>query len=321
MDKKWDILGVGSATVDEFLVVDRFPTADSKQELAAVDRQGGGLIATAVVAAARLGVRCAYADVLGEDDLSQWIEADLQREGVDVSLVVRHPAVQPIRAFIIVAEQTRTILFTKAGRQDYAKDYPPLEAVQAARVLLLDDVNQANIPHLLRAARTARVTGIPVVADFEAAPQAELLHEVDHLVVSAHYAEQVTGRIDPTEALQKLWHDQRSAVVITYGADGSWFITSEGKPTHQPAFAVAAVDTTGCGDVFHGAYAAALIWGWNIDQRVRFASACAALNATQLGGRKGIPTLAQAEAFLASSADAAVHGIPLAKDPPSTASA
>src|SRR5688572_17792140 len=102
MNAAWDILGMGSATVDEFLMVDKFPLPDTKQEVLAVDRQGGGLVPTALVAAARLGLRCAAVDILGEDDLSRWIVADLQREGIDTSLIQHHPESRPIHAFVIV---------------------------------------------------------------------------------------------------------------------------------------------------------------------------------------------------------------------------
>jgi len=85
-------------------------------------------------------------------------------------------------------------------------------------------------------------------------------------------------------------------VAVTCGAKGCYYVTSENPaaPRHQPAFKVQAVDTTGCGDVFHGAYAAALARGMSAPDRIRFAAAAAALKATQSGGAQGgIPTLAQ----------------------------
>jgi len=303
MQNSYDILGIGSATVDEFLVVDRFPVEDSKQAVLHVDRQGGGLVSTALVAAARLGVRCAYADVMGVDEDSRWIEADMQREGIDTSLVVHHPDARPIHAFIVVAQDqsTRTILYTTAGQQPYAPDYPPADAIRTARVLLLDDVNQLSIPQLVRAVKIARAAGIPVVADFELQPHAELLHVVDHLIVSLRYAEKVTGVGEPVAAARALWHNARAAVVVTCGVDGSWALTGDGTPIHQPAFPVQAVDTTGCGDVFHGAYAAALTWGYDLRERLRWAAASAALKARALGGRRGIAGWAEVGEFVKTS--------------------
>jgi sugar/nucleoside kinase (ribokinase family) len=71
-----------------------------------------------------------------------------------------------------------------------------------------------------------------------------------------------------------------------------------GRVAHQPAFPVAVVDTTGCGDVFHGAYAAGLVRGLGVMERVRLAAAAAALKATRPGGQAGAPTLAEVEQFL-----------------------
>lgn len=303
MNTQWDVLGIGCSTVDDFLVVDPFPTPDTKQEVVTVDRQGGGLVATALVAVARLGARCAYVGVVGEDEASRWIEEDLQREGIDTSLVEHQPDAQPIHAFIIVAGQTRTILYTVGGKKQHSRpDYPPLEVISAARVLLVDDVIRANIPQVIRAAKTARAADIPVIADFEMQPHEELLAVVDHLIVSAHFAERVTGKKDPADAASALWQEGRAAVIVTCGTQGCWYLTSENaSPTHFPAFTVETVDTTGCGDVFHGAYAASLAWGWTLEQRIRLGSACAAMKATQLGGRRGIPALAEVEKFLKTS--------------------
>jgi len=96
-----------------------------------------------------------------------------------------------------------------------------------------------------------------------------------------------------------LWDMGKAAVVVTCGAEGSWWI-GEGvqAPVHQPAFAVEVVDTTGCGDVFHGAYAAAWVRGLPLGERVRVASAAAALKATQPGGQTGSPRWDEVQAFL-----------------------
>jgi sugar/nucleoside kinase (ribokinase family) len=89
-------------------------------------------------------------------------------------------------------------------------------------------------------------------------------------------------------------------VIVTCGSEGCWYV-SPVAPTsavHQAAFAVPVVDTTGCGDVFHGAYSAALVRGLDVSSRIRFAAAAAALKASQRGGQAGIPTRAAVEEFL-----------------------
>ena len=90
---------------------------------------------------------------------------------------------------------------------------------------------------------------------------------------------------------------------ITDGANGAWFATENGDDVfHQAAFPVSVVDTTGCGDVFHGAFLFAHSRGWSIRDCARFASAAAALNATALGGRGKIATLGEIGEFLQGAA-------------------
>jgi sugar/nucleoside kinase (ribokinase family) len=300
MNIRWDVLGLGSATVDDLLYVDSFPTPDTKMPAQSIQRHGGGLTATGLVAVARLGARAAFAGVLGHDETSRWVEDDLKREGVDVSQVVHYEDAKPIHAVIIVEQEkrTRTILYAIPGRVGADEHRPSEDIIRSTRVLYVDDFGMAG--HI-RAAKIARREGIPIVGDFEReqTPRLpELIDLVDHLIVSAGFAARYAGLTDPTEAARKLWHDRRAMVAVTCGEEGSWYYTGEGKPRQQPAFHVAVVDTTGCGDVFHGAYAAALTWDMSLEERIRFASATAALKATQPGGRQGIPGREQVQAFL-----------------------
>ncbi len=297
-----DILGLGCVAVDDLLYVAAYPAPDAKVQVRRRDRQCGGLTATALVAAARLGAHCAYAGVLGEDDDSRFVRDTFRREGVVVDHLVSRPGARPIRSTIIVDEGqlTRTIFYDLAGSVGADPELPPADVIRSARVLLVDHY---GVEGIIRATQIAHEADIPVVADFERSDRPrfpELLALVDHLVISRGFAEKLTGAPEPTEALPKLWSAKRQAVVITCGDAGCWYRgADEAKsPRHQPAFPVTAVDTTGCGDVFHGAYAVALARGLDLPARVRFASAAAALKAMQPGGQAGIPTRAATEAFL-----------------------
>jgi sugar/nucleoside kinase (ribokinase family) len=299
-----DVLGLGCAAVDDLLYVDAYPPADAKVRVRRRERQCGGLTATALVAAARLGARCAYAAILGTDADSEFVIASLGREGIDVGHVVRREGARPIHSTIIVDEGrlTRTIFFDLAGSVGADPELPPAEVIRSARVLYVDHY---GIEGMVRSARIARSAGIPVVADLERNEWPgfpELLGLVDHLIVSRDFAERLTGDGDPARAVGKLWAADRQAVVVTCGAEGCWYRgPGPDGVRHHPAFAVRAVDTTGCGDVFHGAYAEALARGDDLGRRIRFASAAAALKATRPGGQAGIPTRAAVEAFLSDA--------------------
>jgi len=300
--KTWDVLGLGCVAVDDLLYVPSFPAADTKLQVLKYERQCGGITGTALVTAARLGARCAFAGLLGLDELSGVIEENFLQEGVDVSFAPRSKDACAVHGVIVVGMETasRNIFYRIDGRVGADDRLPEESIIQSARVLFLD---QYGMVGNLRAALIARAAGIPVVADFEDAcdPQfPELLRLVDHLVLPYDLAKEITNRESPEEAAVALWHQERHAVVITRGIAGSWFLGKDGVVEHQPAFEIQAVDTTGCGDVFHGAYAAALAQGATLSACVRLASAAAALKATQHGGQRGIPTRKQAEDFLRS---------------------
>ncbi len=289
---RYDVLGFGAIAVDDLLYVDGYPPADNKVRVVYRERQCGGLTGTALVAAARLGARCGYAGTLGEDPLSDEAAGSLRREGIDLQLCVRRPEARPAHSTIIVdrAHTTRTVFSSLGGALGPDPELPEPSRIRAATVLLVD---HHGLRGTLRVVRIARRHGIPVVADFErdAGPGFQrLLWLVDHLVISERFAGQLTGGADPATAAELLWHPVHAAVVVTCGGAGSWYVCgSSGTARHQPAFAVEAADTTGCGDVFHGAYAAALSEGMPVPESVRFASAAAALKAKARGGQAGIP--------------------------------
>jgi sugar/nucleoside kinase (ribokinase family) len=304
MEAAMDVLGLGCVAVDDLLYVAEYPPADAKVQVRRRERQCGGLTGTALVAAARSGARCAFGGILGQEEFSRFVLDTFSREGIDVSHCVRREGVRPIHTTIIVDEgrHTRTIFFDLQGATGADPQSPPEEVIRLARVLFVDHY---GIEGMTRAARIACAAGIPVVADFERHEWPgfdDLLRLVDHLIVSQEFASRLTGESGPAAAVTALGADRRTAVVVTCGADGCWYAGRDetaGVPTHQPAFAVPVVDTTGCGDVFHGAYAAALARGQSLAERVRYATVAAALKATQAGGQAGIPTRAAVEAFLA----------------------
>jgi sulfofructose kinase len=302
MSGEIDVLGLGAVAVDDLIYLDGFPKPDSKGPIRREERHRGGLAGTALVAARRMGRACAYAGALGDDELSRFITDGFAAEGVSVEHVVRRPGARPYHSTILVdmGSTTRTILFNLENVIGADPDAPPGDVVRSARVLLVD---HTGLPGMVRAARIARAAGIPVVADLER-ESGELLPEIlalaDHLILPFDFARRITGAADGPSILRALWRADRAAVVVTRSAEGSWYLTAEepGRVYHQPSFHVREADTNGCGDVFHGVYAAGLSEGMAAADRIRFASAVAAVKATRPGGQKGIPVRAEAERFM-----------------------
>jgi len=298
---QFDVLGFGVVAVDELLYVDEYPPPDTKARVRRRVRQCGGLTGTAIVAAARLGCRAAYVGLLGRDELSQFVLDRFAQEGIDTNYRADRPDARPVQSTIVVDQlhKTRTIFASFEGAAGPDPAWPEAGVIRAARLILVD---HHGLEGTLRAARIARASGVAVVADIErdpGGPFAELLGLVDHLIVSERFATKWTGISDPARAAEALWHAGSAAVAVTCGAAGCWYVDpGDSRARHVPAFAVEVVDTTGCGDVFHGAYAAALAKGQALADRIRFASAVAALKATQHGGQAGIPTLTAVQEFL-----------------------
>lgn len=297
-----DVLGLGAIAVDDLLYVDHYPAAESKIRVRRRERQCGGQTGTALVAAARFGANCAYAGLLGDDSLSREVVANFAKEGIHTDWAALASDARPAHSTIIVDETalTRTVFAFVEGQLGPAPNSPAASLLRASGVLLID---HHGIAGSLRAAKIARETNRPIVADFERPgepPFDELLEMVDHLIVSAQFARRVTGVSDLPRAVAAFAGPQRRLVAVTCGAEGYhyWLSGNSDEVVHCPAFQVEVADTTGCGDVFHGVYAAALSQKTPPEECLRKASAAAALKAAQRGGQAGIPSREAIERFL-----------------------
>jgi ribokinase len=289
---RWDVLGLGAIAVDDLLFVDGYAEPDTKLPVCSERREGGGLAATALVAVARTGGSAAYLAMLGDDELSTFALAELERAGVDLALIRRRPGARPVHSRIVIDRLSgrRTIFYSTAGVVDPSPRDVTRDLVTSARVLVVDST---VVPAATRAAQLARDAGIPVVADLEHAAKdgvPGLMALVDHLIVGTRFAADVTG--DPPErAIHGLWRDDLAACVVTVGEDGCWYRAPEsgGQVVHVPAVRVQALDTNGCGDVFHGAYAARIAQGDGVPAAVQAATKMAAAKAARGSGWDAVP--------------------------------
>jgi sulfofructose kinase len=296
------VAGVGQCSLDILGRLPRYPAVDCKAELSEVLLQGGGPVATALVTLARLGVSSAFVGRVGGDDFGRRIRKELEQEGVDCRhLVVDETGTSQI-AFISVEQNSglRNIFWHAGSARELTAADLPLELIARCRVLHLDGLQQAAS---LAAAKEARRCGVITVLDGGSVREGtpELLSHIDHLVVSSRFARQLLGDRPPEKQLPELMAYGARAATVTVGKKGSYTLSREEGFFHQPAFAVQAVDTTGCGDVFHGGYIYGLLQDWSLSRAVRFAAACAALKTRALGGRTAIPGAEEVARFLLSN--------------------
>lgn len=294
-----DVVGLGCACLDFLGIVPHLPDQDDQVWMSDSTQQGGGMVSTALVTLSRLGVSTAFAGKVGNDMAGRAVKEEFDLYGVDSDqLVVERGATTPV-SMILVDESTgqRTIM-AGGTTVELSPSEVPAGMIADAKYLHLDTTGRQAA---LAAAEIARSAGVPVVLDADSLsrPQdiEELLRATDYLIASRVFTEALTGLTDPAEAAKTLAGYGSSVAIVTLGEAGSLTLAA-GRSFHTPAFPVEVVDTTGAGDVYHGAYLFGLLQEWSLEKTAVFASAVAALSCTRLGGRTGIPDLRSALDFL-----------------------
>lgn len=258
---------------------------------------GGGPAATAAVAAAKLGPEVDFIGRVGDDDTGNRLLAELECLGVNTRYVRRIEQARSSQSAILVDQHGERIII----------NYPSPDLPVSATWLQAIDFSQWDVvladvrwhDGAKQAFTLARQAGVITVLDADVTPQdiADLVALSDHSAFSAPGLQRLTGNADADAALVNAQTLTKGHVYVTQGGQGCLWLEN-GSLHHQPGFAVSVVDTTGAGDVFHGALAVSLAQG---AEAVRFASGVAALKCTKPGGRAGIPDCDQTRSFLSLS--------------------
>lgn len=290
------VLGIGVSAVDIIGKTYGFPEPDGYSLLLEYDRQVGGMVSNALVSLSRLGVPTTWLGKVGDDEFGQVILEDMQREGVGLEVVTDAANPSPL-SLIIVDSQTgaRSINFRPGCSFSYGADVPP-RVLDGAEMIHLDGFFPDAA---IQAARFGRGSGTTVSLDagMKFPELEELLNYVDVFIPNISVARELSGERRPEGCMKKLVELGPRTVVITMGAEGSLGHEDAGT-VRVDAVPVEVVDTTGCGDAYHGAFLYGELRGWGLESKMQFAGAYAALKATRLGGRKGLPSLAQMKEFL-----------------------
>jgi sulfofructose kinase len=292
-----DVVGVGINATDTIIRLPYFPAHDSKVEIIAADVKAGGQVASAMVACQRWGLRARYVGKIGDDAAGEFQFEEMAREGVEAQWITAKGCMSQ-SAYILVDEQTgeRTVLWKRDPNIALQPVDLRREWISGARALLVDGHDTAAAA---QAARWAKEEKIPVVGDFDNRyPGVEgLLEYVSFAVASKDFCERLTGEKDLLKSLSRIFSEFKcSLTAATLGRlgvlawDGSRFILC-------PGYVVKAVDTTGAGDIFHGAFVYGLVRGWGIEEILEFGCAAAAMNCLAAGARGGISTLEEIDKF------------------------
>ena len=282
------VVGIGINATDTVIQLPHFPTLDSKVEITSADVKAGGQVASAMVACRRWGLRARYAGKIGDDAAGQFQRQEMDREDVEAHwILARGEASQS--AFILVDEPSgeRTVLWKRDPAIALRPEDIRREWLEGSSALLVDGHDTAAAA---QAARWAREENIPIVADLDNryGGVEVLLPFVDYPITSRDFPGRLTGEKSLLQSLPKMCAKFNCrATGATLGRlgvivwDGVRFLLC-------PGFRVDTVDTTGAGDVFHGAFLYGLVGGWQMEEILEFSCAAAALNCKALGARGGI---------------------------------
>ena len=296
-----DVLCVGHASFDQVFSVPHHPLPDEKLFAEGLVLCGGGPAANAAVQGARLGVRTGFSGYLGTDVFGEAHVRELIACGVETRGVIRGNSPTPLSTVLVKPDGARSLVNFKGETQALpqgAMDYRDIET----HVLLFD----GHEPGLSEALISRKVPKVLDAGSLHAGTR-RLMGAVDHLVASEKFAREWLGRDDPSAALQAL-SEVAPVVVITLGSRGLIW-RREGSEGRLPAPKVKAVDTTGAGDAFHGAYAAGLAMDLSWEELLRMASVAGAACCEVLGARPGLPSLQRVEALLADFVSGDIQGL------------
>jgi sulfofructose kinase len=287
-----DIVGIGINATDTIIRLPHFPNPDSKVEVQSTEVMPGGQVASAIVACSRWELTARYVGKIGDDDAGKLQIEEMKREGVETHWITA-PGCTSQSSFILVDGRTgeRTVLWKRDPKIALQPEDLQREWICGARTLLVDGHDTQSAA---QAARWAREQRIPVVGDFDNRyPHVEaLLESVDFVIASKDFPERLTGESSLLKSLPMILHKFKCHLMGSTPGDLGVLLWDGRRFILCPGFCVKAIDTTGAGDIFHGAFLYGLIQNWHIEEILEFSCAAAALNCTSPGARGGIASLA-----------------------------
>ena len=293
------IVGIGACVMDTLINVPYYPKEDTKLRATSSKPAGGGPVATGIVAAQKLGVDTAYIGVLSDDNGGNFLKKDFEKYGVNTDLINIISGYRSFTSVIWLSADTtsRTCVFDKGDLPPLKLDDKQVAAIKSAQLLMVDG-NEMDAA--VEAAKIARENGVKVLYDCGGLYEgvARLLAHTDIMIPSEEFALGHTGCTTAEDAAKKLYELYNpEVIVITQGKRGG--ILFDGKNiVSYPIYPAEVVDSNGSGDVFHGAFAAAVIKGYDYEKCCHFSSAVSGLKCTGIGARESVPNFETVKKYM-----------------------
>mgnify|MGYP000016897648 CR=1 FL=1 len=289
-----DVLCVGHASYDLVFSVAKHPGSDEKVFADALISCGGGPAANAAIAVSKLGLKSAFAGYLGNDLYGDQHNQEFEQHSVNTDCLIQGKNPTPLSTIIVKPDGKRALINYKGSTTALSSNTIDFSRLKP-KVILFD----GHEPHIsLALINSNHFHDIPTVLDAGSLHEGseKLANKVDYLVASEKFACQYAG--DVKTALKQLAKIAPS-VVITLGDKG--LIWQRGIETGQlKAFPTKAIDTTGAGDAFHGAFATAVALDLDWPEVLRYAGAAGTLCCNKMGARIGLPSKKEHNALYSS---------------------
>lgn len=298
-EKKFDVTGFGDATLDYLCSIASIANFNQSTFISDIKVLGGGCIPTSLVTLQRLGGRTAFICSLGDDIRGKEIVEELKKEKVNCEAIKYIKDVPSPISFVQVDKKQgdRAIAYYPGSCKLLKFDEAAKEKVSLSRILQIDGFNSKED---LKAVKFAHSQGVKVMLDANAVFEdtGTLLPFIDYLITSKAFLHEFTGIENIESALRQI-HDLANPeiLVTTLGSKGSVALLNDGV-LFVEGFKVKAMDTTGAGDVYHGAFLFGILKEWDLKDIMVFSSAAAAIKCASCGGRKGIPNYKSIIKFL-----------------------
>lgn len=293
------IVGIGACVFDTLYNLPKYPAEDTKMRAAGSKHAGGGPVATGLVAASKLGVQTAYIGVLAKDSGGEFLKGDFEKYGVDTTLVEMMSGYRSFSSVLWLCADTatRTCVFDKGDLPALKLSPMQKKEIEQANILMVDG---NELEAAVEAASLARANGVKVLYDCGGLyPNVEkLLALTDIMIPSEEFALGHTGCENAADAAKALYATYSpEVVVVTRGKHGGLLFDGQ-RVIKYPIYPAEVVDSNGSGDVFHGAFAAGLLNGFDYEKCCHFSSAVSAIKSTGVGARESVPDFETVKTYM-----------------------
>ncbi len=292
MAEDCDVLCVGHACYDLVFSVEKHPDSDEKIFAQDFLECGGGPAANAAIAVSRLGLSAAFSGYLGMDLYGDKHVQEFEQHQVNTDFLVRASLPTPLSTVLVKPDGKRALVNYKGSTTALdanAIDYSSLNT----KVVLFDGHEPDISLTLLELCQQRQIATVLDAGSLHRGTEL-LMDKVDYLVASEKFACQLAGDV---QTALKILAKLAPAVVVTLGEKG--VIWQKGQASGKlPAMNVDAIDTTGAGDAFHGAFTAAVAQHMAWQDILSYSSVAGSLCCTKIGARQGLAWRAEVEKAL-----------------------